>query len=104
VPVPASLAPLSAEGALLALSGLHLAWGFGATTPFPRVEDLSDARQSGLVALTGILGARAALGFAGRTDVLVPVSTSDRFRRNDRRVFAPLCLALAAGAASARRS
>ena len=143
--VPAGLAPMSAGAALLALSGLHLAWGFGATTPFASVEGLSDAvlghsapgerfveppacfavaaalaaaaslvldrppwarplRQSGLVALTGILGARAALGFAGRTDVLVPGSTSERFRRNDRRLFAPLCLALAAGAAKARRS
>jgi hypothetical protein len=45
-----------------------------------------------------VLATRAGFGFAGRTDVLVPGSSSVRFRRNDRRVFAPLCAALAAGA------
>jgi hypothetical protein len=45
-----------------------------------------------------VLSTRAAFGFAGRTDVLVRGSDSPRFRRNDRRVLAPLCTALAAGA------
>ncbi|HEY8092435.1 MAG TPA: DUF3995 domain-containing protein [Acidimicrobiales bacterium] len=52
-------------------------------------------------AVATVLGVRAAFGLAGRTDVLVPGSESDRFRRLDRRVFAPLCVTLAAGAASA---
>ena len=43
----------------------------------------------------------AAFGLAGRTDLLVPGSESERFRRLDRRVFGPACLALATGAACA---
>jgi len=54
---------------------------------------------SGAVAL--VLGVRGGFGLAGRTDRLVPGSTSERFRRLDRRVFAPLCLALGGGAACA---
>jgi hypothetical protein len=45
-----------------------------------------------------VLGSRAALGFTGRTHLAVPGSESEAFRRNDRRVFAPLCLVLALGA------
>jgi hypothetical protein len=48
-----------------------------------------------------VLGARAVLGFTGRTNLAVPGSTSVDFRRNDRRIFAPLCGALASGAAYA---
>lgn len=48
-----------------------------------------------------VLGARAVLGFTGRTHLAVPGSTSAAFRRNDRRIFAPLCAALASGAAYA---
>jgi hypothetical protein len=48
-----------------------------------------------------VLGARAVLGFTGRTHLAVPGSTSAAFRRNDRRIFAPLCAALASGAACA---
>lgn len=48
-----------------------------------------------------VLAVRAGAGLAGRTDALVPGSTSERFRRTDRRLFSPLCLALAAGAARA---
>ena len=129
---------------LLALSGLHVAWGLGSTAPFSTGEDLCDAvlgrvppggaiadapacfavagalataaslvvdrppwpdgvRRLGLLVLTGTLAVRGAVGLAGRTDVLVPGSDSARFRHNDRRLFAPLCLALAAGAARTRR-
>jgi hypothetical protein len=48
-----------------------------------------------------VLAARAGLGFTGRTHLAVPGSTSPSFRRNDRRIFAPVCAALAAGAACA---
>jgi len=48
-----------------------------------------------------VLATRAALGFSGRTDLAVPGSTSETFRRNDRRIFSPLCAALAVGAALA---
>lgn len=50
---------------------------------------------------SAVLAIRAAAGFAGRTDVLVPGSTSARFRRTDRRLFSPLCAALALAAARA---
>lgn len=45
-----------------------------------------------------VLAVRAGLGFGGRTHLAVPGSTSPAFRRNDRRLFAPLCAALALGA------
>ncbi|MGY6501003.1 MAG: DUF3995 domain-containing protein [Acidimicrobiales bacterium] len=48
-----------------------------------------------------VLGARGALGLAGATHRLVPGATSSTFRRLDRWVYSPLCLALAGGAASA---
>jgi hypothetical protein len=48
-----------------------------------------------------VLLARSAVGFAGRTHLVVPGSTSPTFVRNDRLVFAPLCALLALGASSA---
>ncbi len=47
------------------------------------------------------LGGRAALGLTGHTDLVAPGELTDRFRRWDRRLYTPLCLALAAGAARA---
>jgi hypothetical protein len=41
------------------------------------------------------LGIRGALGLAGRTDLLVPWSTSARFREIDRRFYGPLCVTMA---------
>lgn len=60
-------------------------------------------RRLGVATVVTVLSVRAAAGLAGRTDALVPGSSSQRFRRNDRRFFAPLCLALAAGSATALR-
>lgn len=60
-------------------------------------------RRAGVCTVTAVLGTRAALGFAGRTDLVSPGSESPNFRRIDRRVFSPLCLALAIGAASSLR-
>ncbi len=40
--------------------------------------------------------ARGAAGLAGRTDMLAPGSSSPRFRALDRRVYSPICLAIAA--------
>ncbi|MFE9662575.1 DUF3995 domain-containing protein [Streptomyces sp. NPDC005955] len=60
----------------------------------------------GTAGTAAVLGARAAAGLAGRTDLLSPGSSSPRFRRLDRIAYAPLCLALAAStalAAAARR-
>ena len=60
-------------------------------------------QRLGVTGVAAVLAARAALGFAGRTDVASPGSVSARFRRVDRHVYSPLCLALAAGALSSRR-
>jgi hypothetical protein len=66
--------------------------------PLPR-----SVQRLGVTGVAAVLASRAAFGFSGRTDAVVPGSTSVRFRRLDRRVYSPLCLALAAGAFSARR-
>lgn len=60
-------------------------------------------QRLGVSGVALVLASRAALGFAGRTDLASPGSVSSRFRRLDRRLYSPLCLALAAGAFSARR-
>jgi hypothetical protein len=57
-------------------------------------------RRLGVCTVTATLGARAALGFAGKTEVVSPGSVSPRFRSMDQRFLSPLCLALAIGAAS----
>ena len=60
-------------------------------------------QRLGVTGVAAVLADRAGLGFAGRTDLASPGSVSTRFRRLDRRVYSPLCLALAAGALSSRR-
>ena len=61
-------------------------------------------QRLGVTGVAAVLTTRAALGFAGRTDAVSPGSASTRFRRLDRRVYSPLCAALAGGAiVSARR-
>jgi hypothetical protein len=57
--------------------------------------------QLGAAGVASVLAARACTGFAGWTHHIVPGATSTTFRRLDRRVYAPLCLGLAAGAARA---
>jgi hypothetical protein len=47
-----------------------------------------------------VLAIRGSFGLAGRTDLLVPGSDAERFRRLDRRYYSPLCLAIATAAAS----
>ena len=49
-----------------------------------------------------VLTTRGALGLAGRTDIVSPGSSSERFRQLDRQVYSPLCLTLAALATPAR--
>ena len=41
------------------------------------------------------LAGRGLLGLAGKTDIVSPGSSSRRFRELDRRIYSPLCLALA---------
>jgi Protein of unknown function (DUF3995) len=84
----------------LAVAGLlGAAAGFVAGRP-RRLPQLSRAGGAVVVA---VLTTRGAFGLAGRTDILVPGASSDRFRALDRRVYAPLCLALALGALPATR-
>ena len=56
-------------------------------------------RRVGVLGVASVLATRAAFGFTGSTERLVSGSNSPRFVTADRRVFAPLCAALAAGAA-----
>ena len=60
-------------------------------------------RRAGLFTMATVLAFRAALGWAGRTDLVSPGSMSSRFRRLDRRIYAPLCAMLAAGSLAAAR-
>lgn len=46
------------------------------------------------VVVTALAG-RGTLGLAGRTDLVSPGSASPRFRALDRRLYSPICLALA---------
>jgi len=82
-------------GACFAVAGL-LGVAAAAVAGVPRRD--GRVRRLVVIGTASVLAARAAFGFAGRTDALVPGSSSARFRRNDRRVFAPRCAALATGA------
>lgn len=86
--------------ACYAVAGL-LTVSAAAVAGLPRPD--APLRRLAVVGTATVLAARAAFGFAGRTDALVPGSDSARFRRNDRRAFAPLCAALAAGAVMSLR-
>jgi hypothetical protein len=61
-------------------------------------------RQPALGVMAGVFGLRGALGFLGKTDVVSPGSNSERFLRLDRRLYAPLCLALFLGTLAASRT
>jgi len=89
--VPSAAACMSVAGLL----GVAAALVDGRPRGLPRLS------RAGAAAVVGTLCARGGLGLAGRTDVLSPRSASERFRRNDRRIYSPLCLTLAALAAPA---
>ena len=91
--VPSSAACLVVAGALALASGL-----VAGLPVVPR-----PLRRPGIATVTAVLAVRGVVGLAGRTDPLSPGSASARFRRLDRRCYAPLCLALAAGSATALR-
>lgn len=77
-----------------------LATSAAAVSGHPRA--LPRLRRLAAATTTGVLGARALLGLAGRTDLVAPGGhVSDLFRRRDRRVYAPLCLALSIAAVPA---
>jgi hypothetical protein len=67
----------------------------GDAAPLPR-----PLRTAGVLSVAGVLATRAAFGFTGSTAKLVPGSDSPRFRSADRRLFSPLCTALAIGSAA----
>lgn len=97
---PTGSVPIASAAACFAVAGaLSVASSLVADRPrWP-----GRVRRLGLAVLSGTLLVRGVLGLAGRTDALVPGSTSLRFRRNDRRLFAPTCLLLAAGSLRALR-
>jgi uncharacterized protein DUF3995 len=90
---PSPAACYAVAGLLTAASALV------AGLPAPR----SRFRRLGVVVVTAVLGTRAAVGFAGRTDLVAPGSVSPQFREMDKRILSPLCLALALGAAKSLR-
>lgn len=56
-------------------------------------------RRMACVGASSVLALRGGVGLSGHTDALSPGSNSQRFLELDRRVYSPLCLALAAGTA-----
>jgi hypothetical protein len=91
--VPPPVACFAVAGALATAAAL-----VADVPPLPRI-----IQRLGVTGVAAVLATRAGLGFAGRSDLVSPGSASTRFRRMDRRVYSPLCLALAAGAFSSRR-
>jgi hypothetical protein len=86
--VPGRRASLAVAGLLAVAAGLVVD-----VVPVPR-----PLRRVGVAGVATVLATRAAFGFAGSTARLVPGSDSPTFVATYRRVFAPLCAALAAGA------
>lgn len=93
---PAGKAP--GPAACLAVAGLL---GTAAALVSGRPRGAPIISRVGSAGVVGVLGTRGSLGLAGRTDLVAPGSTTERFRELDRRIYAPLCLAIAALAAPA---
>ena len=89
VPPPAACHAVAA--ALLAASGLAADLPLGP----------AGLRRVGRAGVVAVLAVRGGLGLLGRTDLVSPGSVSPGFRRLDRRVYGPLCAALALGVATA---
>ena len=88
---PSAAACLVVAGALTAGSAFVAGW----PASHERLQ------RTGAAGVVGALAVRGGLGLAGRTRLISPTSSSARFRGLDRRVYAPLCLALAVLAAPA---
>ena len=80
-----------------------VAGALGTTAALAASTQRSQVRRGALLAAATVFATRAAFGFSGRTDLLVPGSTSPAFRRQDRRIYSPICLALAGGLAHCAR-
>jgi hypothetical protein len=126
--------PALTATALLAIAGLHVAWGLGSSFPFRTREELADSvvgsdqvpplaacvavasalafaallvagvvplpralRTFALRIVMAVLATRGVAGAMGRTSTLSPGSDSPAFNQLDKRLYAPLCLWLAAG-------
>jgi Protein of unknown function (DUF3995) len=87
--VPGPAACFAVSGALTAAGALVAGWPAGR----PGV------RRIGVTGVAAVLAGRGALGLAGQTRLISRSSVSARFARLDRRVYSPLCLALAGLAA-----
>jgi hypothetical protein len=84
--MPGPAACLAVSGALAAAGALTAGWP---ARRWPRLHRL------GTCGVAGVLAGRGALGLAGQTRIVSPLSGSERFLRLDRRVYSPACLALA---------
>ncbi len=61
-----------------------------------RPNHLGRPRRLAITGVATVLASRGVLGLTGRTTLISPTSTGDRFRRLDRWLYSPLCLTLAA--------
>ena len=91
--VPPAPACVAVAGALAA----------GAALVANAIPVASGLRRSALGVMACVFGLRGGLGLMGRTDMVSRGSHSERFLRLDRRVYAPLCVALALGCGAASR-
>jgi hypothetical protein len=92
--------PFPSPAACLAVAALLTA---GAATTAGRPHCVPRVARAGSAAVSAAFAIRGVLGLAGRTDLVSPGSASPRFRRLDRRCYAPLCLVIAATSASSVR-
>jgi uncharacterized protein DUF3995 len=83
--VPAPAACFAVSGALVTAGTLVAGW--------PR--DHPAIRRVGVSGVVVVLAGRGVIGLAGRTRLVSRSSVSERFTRLDRRIYSPLCLALA---------
>jgi hypothetical protein len=90
---PSPAACLAVAGALSAGAAFVAGWPTDAERP----------QRIGAAGVVAVLSLRGALGLAGLTHLVSPGSASPRFLRLDRRVYAPICLTLAALALPAAR-
>jgi hypothetical protein len=84
--MPGPAACFAVSGALAAAGALTAGWP---ARRWPRLHRL------GTCGVAGVLAGRGVLGLAGQTQMVSPLSGSERFLRLDRRVYSPACLALA---------
>jgi hypothetical protein len=91
---------LPSPAACLAVAGALAA---GSAFVAGRPARSAGLQRLGAVGVVAVLSLRGALGLAGLTHLVSPGSSSPRFRALDRRIYAPLCLTLAALAAPAAR-